>query len=498
MAEQGHVYTVDEALTHVGFGKYQCFVLAYAGLGWVAEAMEIMILSFVGPTVKSEWNLSSTEESLITTAVFAGLVVGAYAWGLVADNYGRRMGFLGEALVTAGAGLLSSFSPNYITLITLRCLVGVGLGSGHVFLSWFLEFVPPSNRGMWMVIFSSFWTIGSVSEAIGAWIIMPRLDWRWLLGLSSIPSFILLAFLGFQPESPRYLCLKGRTAEAHRALEKIAQVNKTKLPNGKLVAHRSTLPTGERAPPELVHLLSSNGGNKTTEGKSGLSLFLMLFSSKLARTTILLWLLLFGNSFAYYAVVLLISELSSLDTRCHSPSMFSHHPQDANLYIDEFITSLAEIPGLLLAAILVDTAGRKLSITIMFTLSCLFLLPLVTYQSNILTTGLLFGARMCVMGAFTVSLIYAAEIYPTSVRSTGAGAANAMGRIGGMVCPLVAVALVANCHQMTAVVLLVVVIVTSILSVMLIPFETKGQELSDTSRLSSSQFLLKISINFDG
>ncbi|KAL9442231.1 hypothetical protein AB3S75_020691 [Citrus x aurantiifolia] len=356
---------------------------------------------------------------------------------------------------------------------------------GHVFLSWFLEFVPPSNRGMWMVIFSSFWTIGSVSEAIGAWIIMPRLDWRWLLGLSSIPSFILLAFLGFQPESPRYLCLKGRTAEAHRALEKIAQVNKTKLPNGKLVAHRSTLPTGERAPPELVHLLSSNGGNKTTEGKSGLSLFLMLFSSKLARTTILLWLLLFGNSFAYYAVVLLISELSSLDTRCHSPSMFSHHPQDANLYIDEFITSLAEIPGLLLAAILVDTAGRKLSITIMFTLSCLFLLPLVTYQSNILTTGLLFGARMCVMGAFTVSLIYAAEIYPTSVRSTGAGAANAMGRIGGMVCPLVAVALVANCHQMTAVVLLVVVIVTSILSVMLIPFETKGQELSDTVDFTS-------------
>lgn len=93
MAEQRHVYTVDEALTHVGFGKYQCFVLAYAGLGWVAEAMEIMILSFVGPTVKSEWNLSSTEESLITTAVFAGLVVGAYAWGLVADNYGRRHTF---------------------------------------------------------------------------------------------------------------------------------------------------------------------------------------------------------------------------------------------------------------------------------------------------------------------------------------------------------------------------------------------------------------------
>lgn len=84
------VYTLDEALDQVGFGKFQALVLAYAGLGAMAEAMEVMILSFIGPSVKEEWGLSSGQESLITTMVFAGMLIGAYFWGVISDNYGRR------------------------------------------------------------------------------------------------------------------------------------------------------------------------------------------------------------------------------------------------------------------------------------------------------------------------------------------------------------------------------------------------------------------------
>ncbi|KAL0346833.1 UNVERIFIED_CONTAM: Organic cation/carnitine transporter 7 [Sesamum calycinum] len=84
------VYTIDEALAVVGFGRFQALVLAYAGLGAMAEAMEVMILSFIGPSVKAEWGLSSGQESLITTVVFAGMLIGAYAWGIISDNYGRR------------------------------------------------------------------------------------------------------------------------------------------------------------------------------------------------------------------------------------------------------------------------------------------------------------------------------------------------------------------------------------------------------------------------
>lgn len=74
----------------VGFGNFQGLVLAYAGMGWVSEAMEMMLLSFVGPAVQLEWGLSSQEESFITSAVFAGMLVGAYSWGIVSDKHGRR------------------------------------------------------------------------------------------------------------------------------------------------------------------------------------------------------------------------------------------------------------------------------------------------------------------------------------------------------------------------------------------------------------------------
>ncbi|KAL9442226.1 hypothetical protein AB3S75_020689 [Citrus x aurantiifolia] len=372
MGDERPVYTLDEALSALRFGKYQALVLAYAGLGWVSEAMEIMILSFVGPAVKSKWKLTSSEESLLTTVVFAGMLLGAYSWGIISDNYGRRKSFLGIAMVTSVAGLLSSFSPNYVLLVIFRCFVGVGLGGVPVFLAYFLEFVPVSHRGTWMVALSAFWTAGTIFEASLAWVVMTRLNWRWLLAFSSVPSFALLLFYGLAPESP------------------------------------------------------------------------------------------------------------SGDSKCGSKVLHADKSKDNSLYVDVFIASLAELPGLILSAIIVDKIGRKLSMVLMFVSACIFLLPLVFHQSAVVTTVLLFGVRMCVTGTITVATIYAPEIYPTSARTTGFGVASSLGKVGGMVCPLVAVGLVTSCHLRLAVILFEVVFVLAIASSLLFPFETMGRELKDT------------------
>lgn len=71
---------------------------------------------------------------------------------------------------------------------------------------------------------------------------------------------------------------------------------------------------------------------------------------------------------------------------------------------------LQEFPGLLLSAATVDKLGRKISMAAMFFLCFIFLIPLVVQQPQSLTTGLLFGARVCITGSFTIVYIYAPEV----------------------------------------------------------------------------------------
>ncbi|CAH9138900.1 unnamed protein product [Cuscuta epithymum] len=494
MDEERNVYTVEEALVTMGFGKFQVLVLLYAGMGWISEAMEMMLLSFVGPAVHSAWNLSPSQETLLTSMVFVGMLVGAYSWGIVSDNYGRRNGFFVTAMITALAGFTSAFAPNITVLVILRCLVGFGLGGGPVLFSWFLEFIPAPSRGTWMVIFSAFWTIGTIFEASMAWIVMPRLGWRWLLALSCIPSSLLLLFYTFTIESPRYLCAKGRQAEALQILEKIARINGATLPPGILVSNKQVV--DEVTPTEDKHLLSPKTDqslkSKCVECTLGwFSSLAMLLSPSLARSTLLLWVVFFGNAFSYYGLVLLTTQLNSGHDKCLPSHSKSKNSETVN-YRDVFVTSFAEIPGLILSAVMIDRIGRKHSMAALFFVCCIFLLPLIHSQSKGLTTGLLFGARTCITATFTIVYIYAPEVYPTTVRTTGFGIASSVARVGGIVCPIVAVGLIHGCHQTLAIWLFEFVIFISGVCVIFFPFETKGRELNDKMPTTNRESAVEI------
>uniref|UniRef100_A0A0E0D3Z5 Major facilitator superfamily (MFS) profile domain-containing protein n=1 Tax=Oryza meridionalis TaxID=40149 RepID=A0A0E0D3Z5_9ORYZ len=495
-------YTTDEALEFMGFGKFQLLVLAYAGMGWVVESMEIMLLSFVGPLVREEWNISAENESLLSSVVFAGMLIGASGWGFVSDKYGRRICLLFSTLFASGMGFLSAFSPNYSSLLALRFLVGIGVGGAHVFTSWFLEFVPAQNRGTWMVIFSCFWTIGTILEASLAWVmgvdnlcehvnhfrtfvavsvVISVLSWRWLLALTALPCSLLIPFFGTTPESPRYLCVQNRTSDAMLVLERIAITNQAALPPGVLIYHQEAKVDHSDLTSEKEDLLPVSEKECTFDNAmsskygGGIAALLRLLSRKLLRSTLLLWFAFFANSFAYYGLVLLTAQLSDANRSCTSGQTNVVPQKDVNLYKDTFITSLAEVPGLILSAVLVDWFGRKASMWFMLFTCCAFIGPLVLQQNELLTTVLLFGARAVAMGSFTVLCLYAPEVYPTSARSTGVGIATAIGRIGGVVCPLVAVGMLRSCHQMEAILVFELVLFLAGVACFLFPIETKGR-----------------------
>ncbi|GLJ11177.1 hypothetical protein SUGI_0145680 [Cryptomeria japonica] len=490
------VFTVDDALQIVGFGKYQVLLLAYAGMGWVAEAMEMMLLSFIGPAVSSEWELSPRQESLITSTVFLGMMVGAYLWGVLSDTKGRRYGFFATAVVTFGAGFFGTFSPNYLVLVASRCLVGLGIGGGPVLSSWFLEFIPMANRGFWMISEGKHQRtrveqqdkgdIEPTSTVPVIQIVMPTLGWRWLVGLSSTPLLILLVFYSVVPESPRYLIMKGRTIDALQILNKIAQVNRKHLPPGRYVAcvTAKTKEVDGVDKLEEAHLLDVKGQSSETSSKirNQMRLFsslCTLLSPSLITSTLLLWSVFFSNAFCYYGLVLLTSQFGGRNQNCASNTMTSAATNNSSLYRDILMASCGEIPGLLLAAIIVDFFGRKSSMAIMFFSCCMFFLPLMFPQHETMTTILLFGARLCITGTNTIAYIYAPEVYPTSIRSTGLGTASSFARIGGVLSPLIAIWLVKVCQQKLAILLFEFVLLLGAISALFLPKETKGQTLTD-------------------
>lgn len=171
---------------------------------------------------------------------------------------------------------------------------------------------------------------------------MPSLGWRWLLAISCVPAFATLVLYGLTPESPRYLCINGQTTDALKILQKVATVNQMELPSGILIyGHKNA--QDEESSPLIDNDLSLQTGKKIIVSKTGFSNPPLLLSSTLRRTSLLLWLVFFGNAFSYYGIILLTSELSSEQSTCssnllHSSDSIKH---DASLYTNVFVTSLA-------------------------------------------------------------------------------------------------------------------------------------------------------------
>ena len=72
-----------------------------------------MLLSFLGPSARCQWGLSPSAESALTSVVFAGMLLGVYSLGAVADSLGRRRGFLASALLLGVSGLASALAPSF-------------------------------------------------------------------------------------------------------------------------------------------------------------------------------------------------------------------------------------------------------------------------------------------------------------------------------------------------------------------------------------------------
>lgn len=207
---------VDAVLRYLGFGYMQWGLFFITGAVWSADAISVMIISFLGPAVRCEWGVSPEGESLLGVGLFGGMLLFSPLWGALADAYGRRPVLLASAVITGAGGLAAAAAHDYWGLLAARVVVGAGLGAAPSSFTLFMEWVPPELRNIWMVLFSVWWTAGTVAEALLAQGLLNSHGWRAMLLASCAPQVLVVALYPCMPESPQLLL------EHAEALERLA------------------------------------------------------------------------------------------------------------------------------------------------------------------------------------------------------------------------------------------------------------------------------------
>jgi MFS family permease len=132
--------------------------LLAAMLGWMLDAMDVMLYSFALVAIQQEFALTGTQSGLLTTAMLFAAALGGILAGYLADRVGRTRVLMGSiltySLFTAAIATASSFEQ----LLFWRILVGFGLGAewsaGTVLVA---ESWPARHRGKAIAITQSGW-----------------------------------------------------------------------------------------------------------------------------------------------------------------------------------------------------------------------------------------------------------------------------------------------------------------------------------------------------
>lgn len=418
----------------LGNGPFQHRILIAAGLCFAADAMEVLLLSFLTVVLRAEWNLTEPQTDSITSSVFVGALAGTLTLGRLGDRVGRKPVFTLTAVIICFFGLLTAAASRFPTLLVCRFLVGFGVGGLTVPFDTLAEFVPTSHRGMNLLAIEYFWTAGTLLVPVSAYITLGQggsevtgsgdIDnsWRYFVILCAIPC-LLSTILGmmYVPESPRWLLAHGRHDEAVSILRRAA------IRNGKSSG-----------------LLFPVGIQVVDHDDEGDSSFWDLLSPPWRRITMTLWGTWAGLAFLYYGAIIAITLVFATSGKSGSSASVENYIGNDHVYSFDygaiFTSASAELAGTTLIILLVDRLGRVPSQSASYLLGgiSVFCLCLLASQDNPHRGQMIlaaFLARLFFMSASCATWVSTAEILTTEIRTTGHSAANAVARISGAFCP---------------------------------------------------------------
>ena len=172
--------------------------------------------------ITDEFSLTTHQQELVTTAVVIGEIVGAIIGGWLANAIGRKKSMVLVAASYAAFALMSALSVSVPMLLVSRLLLGLTIGVSVVVVPVYVaELAPAKVRGSLLVAYQVATVVGIIIGYLAAYLLAGSGSWRWMLGLAAVPAALVMLMLLRMPDTARWYMLKGRTAEARKALQQI-------------------------------------------------------------------------------------------------------------------------------------------------------------------------------------------------------------------------------------------------------------------------------------
>ncbi|EJS65944.1 MFS transporter [Bacillus cereus] len=186
-------------------------LLGIAGLGWLFDAMDVGMLSFVMVALQKDWGLTSQEMGWIGSINSIGMAVGALIFGILSDKIGRKSVFIITLLLFSIGSGLTALTTTLSVFLVLRFLIGMGLGGELPVASTLVsESVEAHERGKIVVLLESFWAGGWLIAALISYFVIPKYGWEVAMVLSAVPALYALYLRWNLPDSPRFQKVEKR------------------------------------------------------------------------------------------------------------------------------------------------------------------------------------------------------------------------------------------------------------------------------------------------
>ncbi|XP_038222177.1 solute carrier family 22 member 21-like [Zerene cesonia] len=342
------------------------------------------------------------KRTFVGSAYSAGFFIALPLTGVFSDNFGRVKAISVATAMYGVFGLLRSFSNGYLMFVMAEFLETASAAAAYSASFVFgMELVQPSGRVFGNTLMNFSYIFGSMTLPMIAWWLQ---NWRYMLRLVYTPSFIVISYLLFVNESPRWLLSKGRAEEAISIILKAEKMNNVKLPD---------------------HLLASLKASPKSEDEDRYEPFSSVFVKVVKSRTMLFRLILYCYlwitcSFGYYGLSINSVSLAG------------------NKYLNFMLVAFIEMPANALCCMVLNKFGRKKVLITWYTLSAVFCisLSLLPKQDSIWPLIFYLAGKFSITVSYTTVYISVSEAFPTNARQSLLAVCSTTGRIGSTLAPL--------------------------------------------------------------